>query len=112
MKNSYASKWILQRITALFLIPLTFWFIYHCVSFQYLQFQEMKLFFQSYLNSFLFLMMMISMLIHGKLGCETIIQDYVSSLYLQKIFKGLINFITLIAFFLVIVAIFKLSIIQ
>ena len=77
MKNSYASKWILQRITALFLIPLTFWFIYHCVSFQYLQFEEMELFFQSYLNSFLFLMMMIAMLIHGKLGCETIIQDYV-----------------------------------
>ena len=112
MKNSYASIWILQRITALFLIPLTFWFIYHCVSFQYLQFEEMELFFQSYLNSFLFLMMMIAMLIHGKLGCETIIQDYASSLYLQKIFKGLINFITLIAFFLIIVAIFKLSIIQ
>ena len=112
MKNSYVSKWILQRITALFLIPLTFWFIYHCISFQYLQFEEMKLFFQSYLNSFLFLIMMIAMLIHGKLGCETIIQDYVSSFYLQKIFKALINFITLIAFFLVIMAIFKLSIIQ
>ena len=112
MKSSYTSKWILQRITALFLIPLTFWFIYQCISFQDFQFEEMKLFFQSYLNSFLFLMMVIAMLIHGKLGCETIIQDYVSSLYLQKIFKGLINFITLIAFFLVIVAIFKLSIIQ
>ena len=112
MKNSYASKWILQRITALFLIPLTFWFIYHCISFQYSQFEEMKLFFQSYLNSFLFLMMMIAMLIHGKLGCETIIQDYVSSLYLQKIFNSLINFITLITFFLVTVAIFKLNIIQ
>ena len=112
MKNSYASKWILQRITALFLIPLTFWFIYHCISFQYLQFEEMKLFFQSYLNSFLFLIMMITMLIHGKLGCETIVKDYVSSFYLQKFFKGLINFLSLITFFLVTVAIFKLSIIQ
>ena len=112
MKNSYASKWILQRITGLFLIPLTFWFIYSCVSFQYFQFEEMELFFQSFLNSFLFFIMMITMLIHGKLGCETIIQDYVLSLYLQKIFKGLINFITLMTFFLVTVAIFKLIIIQ
>ena len=112
MKNSYASKWILQRITALFLIPLTFWFIYHCISFQYSRFEEMKLFFQSYLNSFLFFMMVIAMLIHGKLGCETIIQDYVSSLYLQKIFKGLINFVTLMTFFLITVAIFKLNIIR
>ena len=47
MNNRYASKWVLQRITAVILIPLTFWFIYNCISFQYLQFQEMKLFFQS-----------------------------------------------------------------
>ena len=112
MKNRYAPKWILQRITALFLIPLTFWFIYHCISFQYLQFEEMKLFFQSYLNSFLFFIMIITMLIHGKLGCETIVQDYVASLYLQKYFKVIINFITLITFFIVIIAIFKLSLIQ
>ena len=112
MKNSYASKWILQRITALFLIPFTFWFIYQCISFQNFQFEEMKLFFQSYLNSFLFLSMMIVMLIHAKLGCETIVQDYISSLYLQKTFKGLINFITVITLLLVIAAIFKLSIIQ
>ena len=111
MKNSYASKWILQRITALFLIPLTFWFIYQCISFQDFQFEEMKLFFQSYLNSFLFLSMMIVMLIHAKLGCETVVQDYISSLYLQKTFKGLINFITVITLLLVIAAIFKLSII-
>ena len=72
----------------------------------------MKLFFQSYLNSFLFLSMMIVMLIHAKLGCETIVQDYISSLYLQKTFNGLINFITIITLLLVIAAIFKLSIIQ
>tara|TARA_B110000014_G_C19840537_1_gene435730 strand:+ start:227 stop:565 length:339 start_codon:yes stop_codon:yes gene_type:complete len=112
MKNSYASKWILQRITAILLIPLTFWFIYHCISFQYLHFEEMKLFFQSYLNSFLFFIMIITMLIHGKLGCDTIVQDYVSSLYWQKYFKIIINFITLITFSIVIIAIFKLSLIQ
>ena len=102
----------MQRITALFLIPLTFWFIYQCISFQNSQFEEMKLFFQSFLNSFLFLSMMIVMLIHAKLGCETVVQDYISSLYLQKTFKVLINFIILITLLLVIAAIFKLSIIQ
>ena len=110
MKNSYSLKWVLQRITALFLIPLTFWFIFNCISFQYFQYEELQRFFQSYLNSFLFLAMMIAILIHSKLGCETIIQDYVSSLYLQKTFKSIINFITVITFFLVIGAIFKLSI--
>jgi len=108
MNNSYTSKWILQRITALCLIPLTFWFIYQCISFQYLDYKEMLLFFQSYFNSFLFLVMMILMLIHAKLGCETIIQDYVSLIYLQKFFKGILNFITLITLLLTIGAIIKL----
>ena len=110
MKISYSAKWILQRITAIILIPLTFWFIYNCISFQNLQYFELQLFFRSYLNSFFFLVMMFSMLIHAKLGCETIVQDYFSSLHIRKIFKIIINFITISSLFLVIIAIIKLSI--
>ena len=79
MKSNYASKWILQRVTALILIPLTFWFIYQCISFQSMSYGEIIYFFQSYINSFLFLIMMTAMMIHAKLGCETIVEDYVSS---------------------------------
>ena len=112
MKNNYTSKWVLQRITAILLIPLTIWFVYQCVSFQDFQFQQMEFFFESYVNSFLFLSMMIAMVIHAKLGCETIVIDYVNSLNLQKLLKGLINIITILTLFLVIVAIFKLNIMQ
>ena len=112
MKNNYTSKWVLQRITAILLIPLTIWFVYQCVSFQDFQFQQMESFFESYVNSFLFLSMMITMVIHAKLGCETIVIDYVNSLNLQKLLKGLINIITILTLFLVVVAIFKLNIMQ
>lgn len=111
MKNSYSSKWVLQRITAIFLIPLTFWFIYQCVSFQKLKYSDLEIFFQSYINSFLFLVMMVSMLIHAKLGCDTIVQDYISTSSLKKIFKSIINFIIFFSLFLVITAIIKISII-
>ena len=53
---------------------------------------------------------MFSMLIHAKLGCETIVQDYFSSTSVRKIFKIIINFITLSSLFFVIVAIIKLSV--
>ena len=109
MINSYSSKWIIQRITAIFLIPLSFWFIYQCISFQQLEYLELRLFFQSYTNSFLFLVMMLSMLIHAKLGCETIIQDYISSPAYKKIVEGLINFITILLLFFVIFAIINMS---
>ena len=110
MKINYTTKWILQRITAIFLIPLSFWFIYNCISFQKYQYLDLKLFFKSFTNSFLFLLMMISMLIHAKLGCETIVRDYVSSSNFTKFFKILINFITYLSLFLVIIAIIKMNI--
>ena len=83
--KKYSTKWITQRVTALLLVPLFFWFIYHCISFQNLSYEEMVNFFSSFINSFLFLVLMIAMLIHSQLGCETIIEDYISSLTLFKI---------------------------
>ena len=78
MKN-YAFKWITQRVTALLLIPLSFWFIYHCILYQNFNYEEIINFFSSFINSFLFLVLMITMLIHSQLGCETIIEDYILS---------------------------------
>ena len=105
MERNYASKWILQRVTALILIPLTFWFIYQCISFQSMSYGDIIYFFQSYINSLLFLIMMTVMIIHAKLGCETIVQDYVTSVSLIKTFKVIINSITLISLLLSLFAI-------
>ena len=110
MKNMYVYKWIIQRVTALILIPLSFWFIYSCISFRYFSFLELSIFFKSYLNSFLFLVLMTAMLTHAKLGCDTIIQDYISTSYLKKICKSSINIITFFSLFFVIVALVRLNI--
>ena len=96
--NSYSSKWIIQRITAVLLIPLTIWFIYNCVLFSKSNYNDLILFFNSYINSLLFLIMMIVMLIHSKYGCETIIEDYVVS----KKIKTIIFFMLQITIYLVI----------
>ena len=75
---------MVQRITAALLVPLTFWFVYNCILLSKIEYRELIAFFNSYLNSTLFVIMMILMLIHTKLGCETIVEDYVSSLLLKK----------------------------
>ena len=75
MKN-YALKWVLQRITATIMIPLTFWFIYSAISISKMGYDEINTFFNSYINSILFYVMMISMLLHSKLGLQTIVDDY------------------------------------
>ena len=100
MKN-YKTKWILQRLTALVMIPLTFWFIYHCINLSSQTYEEINLFFFSKVNASLFFILMISMLYHSKLGCDTIIQDYIESQSLKKIIKLTIS--VLIYFFMILI---------
>ena len=90
MKN-YAFKWLTQRITASILIPLTFWFIYSAISLSKMTYSEIEIFFQSYVNAFLFFVMMQSMLLHSKLGLQTIIDDYVTSKKISKNIKRVLN---------------------
>ena len=110
MKN-YARKWLIQRITATLLIPLSFWFIYHCLSFASMNYSQLFLFFKSIINSLLFLIMMISMLIHTKLGCETIVEDYVTSKSLKHISTLLINFIVYLSMIIITLAIVRIVLI-
>ena len=83
--SNYSLKWIVQRITAIILVPLTFWFVYKCILFSKINYSQLVSFFDSYINSIFFLIMMSTMLIHAKIGCETIVEDYVSSSALKKI---------------------------
>ena len=93
MKN-YASKWIMQRLTAVILIPLTFWFVYQCVLLSSYEYDQIKSFFFSKINVSLFFVLIISMLYHAKLGNETIVEDYVTSVNLKKITKLSISVLT------------------
>ena len=85
--KSYASKWIMQRLTAVILIPLTFWFVYQCVVLSTYEYHQIKAFFFSKINASLFFILIISMLYHAKLGNETIVEDYVTSVNLKRVTK-------------------------
>tara|TARA_X000000950_G_scaffold2502_1_gene2609 strand:- start:353 stop:697 length:345 start_codon:yes stop_codon:yes gene_type:complete len=100
MKN-YALKWLTQRITAVILIPLAFWFIYSSISISKMSYLEITLFFDSYINSILFYVMMITMLFHAKLGLQTIIDDYVTSKILSKGSKLAIDSISYVLMILI-----------
>ena len=107
MKN-YATKWIIQRLTALVLIPLTFWFVYNCLLLASFNYDQTKAFFFSKINSSLYFILIISMLYHSKLGCETIAEDYVTSQKLKNITKLSINLLTYALMIIVSFSIFSL----
>jgi len=103
--SNYSFKWIIQRVTSAIMVPLTFWFVYNCILFSKINYNQLISFFSSYVNSILFLIMMVSMLIHAKLGCEIIVEDYVSSTSLKKI---TINIITLIFYGAILLTVFSI----
>ena len=105
MKN-YASKWIMQRLTAVILIPLTFWFVYQCVILSNYEYEQIKSFFYSKINASLFFILIIAMLYHAKLGNETIIEDYVTSVNLKKITKLSISVLTYSSMILTTISLF------
>ena len=105
MKN-YAAKWIMQRLTAVILIPLTFWFVYQCVLLSTYEYDQIKTFFFSKINASLFFILIISMLYHAKLGNETIVEDYVTSVNLKKITKLFISALTYSSMLLTTISLF------
>ena len=105
MKN-YAAKWIMQRLTAVILIPLTFWFIYQCVLLSTYEYDQIKAFFFSKINASLFFILIISMLYHAKLGNETIVEDYVTSVNLKRVTKLTISTLTYLFMILTAISLF------
>ena len=105
MKN-YTSKWIMQRLTAVILIPLTFWFVYQCVILSNYEYDQIKSFFYSKINASLFFILIIAMLYHAKLGNETIVEDYVTSVNLKKITKLSISVLTYSSMILTTISLF------
>ena len=70
-----------------------------------MNYSQIVLFFNSSLNSSLFLVMMVSMLLHSKIGCETILEDYVKSYKIKKISKLLIKTVSYFSIIIVIISI-------
>ena len=104
--KKYATKWIFQRLTAVILIPLTFWFVYQCVLLSTYGYEEIKAFFFSKVNSSLYFVLIFTMLYHAKLGCETIVEDYIKSHNLKKNSKLFISAITYVLMILTAISLF------
>ena len=103
--KKYSYKWLTQRITATLLVPLSFWFIYHCISFQNFSYKKIFIFFNSYFNAVLFLILMVLILIHSKLGCETVVEDYISSDSHKKSIIWIIRLFTYVAILISVVSV-------
>ena len=85
------------------------WFIYSSISLSDMEYNEINMFFKSYINLLLFFIMMITMLLHSKLGLITIVDDYVTSKKGSKTIKFIINLIVYLLMTLTTILIFLID---
>lgn len=71
--------WWLQRVTAVALIPLTFWLIYHFLALSFASAEGVQAWLQSPVQAILLTLFLLVSCHHGKLGLQVIIEDYVHS---------------------------------
>ncbi|MEY4343515.1 MAG: hypothetical protein RI970_208 [Pseudomonadota bacterium] len=87
MKNHALNKWIIQRVSAVILIPLLLFFLYSLVDLVNQDYTGALDFFDNYLSITIFTLFLIFSALHLKLGLGEIIEDYIQ----DERLKGTLN---------------------
>ena len=96
-RNSVLNHWILQKVSALVLIPTGIWFLFIIKDFLYYDFTNKILWFKNFYNSLLLSIFILVSIFHLRLGLTVVIEDYIHSL---KRKKTLLSFLEILYLFL------------
>ena len=103
-RNIVLNHWILQKVSALILIPLGIWFLFMLKDFLYYDFTNKILWFKSFTNSLLLSIFLLVSIFHLRLGLTVVIEDYIHSLKRKKTLLKLLEILYLfLAVFTVII---------
>ena len=94
-----STKWLWQRISALALVPLSYWFVVLFLNFLHAtQDQQLDLL-SSSLTKFLIVIFFFIAIFHARLGIKTIYEDYftTSQVKIYSLITDIVLFLTLIA---------------
>ena len=96
-RNIVLNHWILQKVSALVLIPLGIWFLFMIKDFLYYDFTNKILWFKNFYNSLLLSIFILVSIFHLRLGLTVVIEDYIH-IYKRK--KTLLSFLEILYLFL------------
>lgn len=84
MKNHALNKWIIQRVSAVVLMPLLLFFLYSLVDLINKDYTGALDFFDNYFSIIIFTLFLIFAGLHLKLGLGEIIEDYIQDERLKR----------------------------
>jgi succinate dehydrogenase / fumarate reductase membrane anchor subunit len=90
-----AHHWLMQRVSALALIPLVIWLVASFV--QIIQDPQgfLPVFFAYPLNAIAGILFIVTSLYHGSLGMRVIIEDYITNKMMMHVFIMLVHFLSI-----------------
>lgn len=86
------SHWWMQRLTAVLMVPLGLWFFYSLMSMETLSADTVIMWLQNPFQAILMTLWAITVIYHGALGLQVIIEDYVHGKALALTLLILIKF--------------------
>lgn len=106
-----AHHWLMQKISAVALIPLIIWLVLSFV--QILQDPEgyLPIFFAYPLNAIFGILLISTSLYHGSLGMRVIIEDYVSNKTKMHFYIMLVHFVSIATAVAAVVSIIRLHLV-
>lgn len=106
-----AHHWLMQRISAIALIPLVIWF-----TLSFIQIAEdpqgyLPVFFAYPLNAVMSILMIATSLYHGSLGMRVVIEDYIPNKTKKHFYIMLVHFVSISTAVAAILAIIRLHLV-
>jgi len=106
-----AHHWLMQRVSAVALLPLIFWLVFSFVRITQDPQGYLPVFFAYPFNAVMGILLIIASLYHGSLGMRVIIEDYVSCKIKMHFFIILVHFISIATAVAAVIAIVRLHLI-
>lgn len=96
--------WLMQRLTALLLIPLFIWLVFFSYQSSGKDLASILALLKKPVNIVAFMLIMLTSLYHSMLGMQVVLEDYISCLKLRNFFVILLKLFTFVTSFTFLVA--------
>jgi succinate dehydrogenase / fumarate reductase membrane anchor subunit len=107
--NSALNHWVIQKISALVLLPLLCWFLYVFKDFIYKDFNNKIIWLQDITNSILLTSFLLVALFHLRLGLTVVIEDYIHNASSKNLLLSIIAILCLLLGVFTVIVLFILS---
>ena len=94
--NHVVSKWLIQRIAAVLLMPLLLWFLLNFDNLMYLNYSQAVMFLKNKINLLILSLIFLLAFLHLKIGMGEIFEDYLHNTKINKLANFLILLISII----------------